>query len=450
MTTLQHEPRLRLWIDGIELPNAGSRVLELEVDECADAASTFRMTLDMNPIGDAAEGDWDLLVPEGGTGVPALQLMSRITVGLLLLPDAGQGEDIAQNIFDGYVTEMHPRFGPARAGDSRLEVSGLDASCLMHFQTITKTWHGKTDAEIATAIFQKYGFLADATTIDPTAPGRDLARGAAVQRCTDAEFLRLLARRNGYETYVELDQSEIEPAPHAPSASRGHFHRPRADAAEVQPALQLFPRDAPSLIEFDARWDSHRPTRMRGWRMDEVTRLIERADTDEPGYPRLGSAPRAQVIEDRLKMIAFGGPAMDLPEGSTVARGDPALNVLEASEIFGARTPHHAAELAAMNTAAMRDADWFVSGSGVLRAERYPAILRPRRPVALTGAGPLLNGTWYCLGVCHRWARSGHLEPGAESEQVSRRYEADIRLARHGLGADTGASAAGAATGTGS
>lgn len=444
MTTQQHEPRLRLWIDGVELPNAGDRVLELEIEESTEAASRFTMAFDMNPEGDGETGDWDLLVRNAFTGTagPFLQLMSRISIGFVLSPDAGTGQDIADTVFDGYVTEMHPRFGPARVGDSRLEVSGLDASCLLHFQTVTKTWSGRTDAEIATEIFGKYGFVTDATTIEPTSPVRDLVRGAMVQRCTDAEFLRLLARRNGFECYVELAPGEIEPGPHAPGQSRGHFHRPRADAAEVQPALQLFPLDAPSLIEFDATWDSHRPTRMRGWRLDEVTRLVERIDTDEPGQTRLGSTQRAVAIGERLGMIAFGGASAAASGAGTRQAGDPALNVLEASEIFGGFTPHHSTELAAVNTAAMRDADWFVEGCGVVRAERYPAILRPRRPVAMSGAGTLLDGTWYCRSVCHRWARNGHLEPGQESAQVSRRYEADIRLVRHALGADAGAAAA--------
>ena len=194
--TAQREPRLRLWIDGVEMELAGSRVLELEIDECTDAASSLQMTFDMNPVGDAGAGDWDLLAPDPATGQPFLQLMSRITVGFLLLPDADQGEAIAQNVFDGYVTEMHPRFGPARAGDSRLEVRGLDAACLMHFQTVTKTWAGKTDAQIATAIFQKYGFKTDAASIEPTAPIRDLGRAATVQRWPGATAMKPMSSWN--------------------------------------------------------------------------------------------------------------------------------------------------------------------------------------------------------------------------------------------------------------
>ncbi|MEQ1955825.1 hypothetical protein [Mesorhizobium sp. CN2-181] len=454
MTTLQYEPRLRLWIDGVELPLAGDRVLELEVEESTDAASSFRMTFDMSPVSDAAEGDWSLLERgpfQEATGGPTLELMSRITIGFVLAPDPGAGEVIAENVFDGYVTEMHPVFGEARVEDSRLEVSGLDASCLMHFQTVVKTWSGKSDSEIAATIFQKYGFKTDGTSIEKTAPVRELVRGAMVQRCTDAEFLRLLARRNGFETYVELEQGEITEAAHSTVQTRGHFHAPgtegrEVDTTKVQPELQLFPRDAPSLLEFDARWESHQPTRMRSWRLNELTRLIERKDTTDPGYPRLGQDPREKIIGARLKQIEFGGPAMDPSEGAKAVNADTALNVLEASEIFSGRTPHHSTELEAMNTAAMREADWFVRGAGVVRAERYPAIVRPRRPVGLNGAGHLLNGIWYCLSVCHRWARNQHLAEGAESEQVSRRYEADVRLARHGLGPGAGAASREAAS----
>lgn len=440
--TCQRQPRLRLWIDGSELDGAGERVHELEVEERTDGASSFVMRFDLGPF-DRSDGqpDWSLLERgpfQEGTESPVLQLMSRITIGIVLSPDEGAGDLISENIFDGYVTEMHPRFGPRRAGDSTLEVRGLDASCLMHFQTVTQSWSDMSDAEIATEIFAKYGFT---TEIEDTSPARDEVRGTMVQRCTDAEFLRHLARRNGFEIYCELTQDAVSADPHQTAITQGHFHRARADAAQVQPALVLFPGDTPSLKEFDASWDSHGATRMRAWRLDELSREVQRDEQTDPGYPRLGTINRSAQISERLRAFSFPSGAREAAEGEAT---DAAENVLEGSEISTGWVTHHASELVTQDIARFREADWFVRGRGVVRGERYPAILRARRPVALIGAGNLLSGTWYCQSACHRWARNAD-DADDTSTQIERRYEIDVELVRHGLGPDVDADASGVA-----
>ncbi|MEM0947935.1 MAG: hypothetical protein AAGK37_11045 [Pseudomonadota bacterium] len=447
MTTVtplsQRAPGVLMWLDGAPIPNAGRYALELEVEERADAASTFRLSLDLTPIAtERGTIDWDLL--ERGEFLasvdgPRIQLLSRVTFGFQMSPDPQVGEPFQAIVFDGYITEIHPYFGEFGVADSRLEVSGIDASVLMHFETVTKTWSNVTDAEIAKEIFAKYGFATDDDSIETPTPERPLERGTLIQRCTDAEFLRLLARRQGFETYVELGAETISPGNHATAASTGHFHRARADLDDVQPPLEFFPRDTPSLISFDARWNAMGPARLRGFRLDETTRLVERTDVTDPGYPRLGTVPRANAIAARLSEIAFPAAETQSAEGSQQAEDLPegaaaAPNVLESSDICSALTPHDADEMTRITTASFRDADWFVIGEGIVRPERYPAIVRARRPIALSGVGALLNGVWYCQVACHRWARKPDLEQGEESEQVTRRYEVDVTLLRHGLG----------------
>ena len=63
----------------------------------------------------------------------------------------------------------------------------------------------------------------------------------------------------------------------------------------------------------------------------------------------------------------------------------------------------------------------------------HPGIVRSRRPIRLTGAGHLLDGRWYVLGVRHRLAVEID-EP--DLEPLSRRYEADVTLVRNDLGGD--------------
>ena len=71
------------------------------------------------------------------------------------------------------------------------------------------------------------------------------------------------------------------------------------------------------------------------------------------------------------------------------------------------------------------------AGTGTVQSDRYPAVVRPRRPVTVSGAGHLLDGLWYVQGVRHRWG----VDPAdPEREQRIRRYEADVTVVRNALG----------------
>ncbi len=419
---------LRLWLDGTPVPTLASSVLSLEVDERSDEASTARIVLDLSPVGDEASGgDWDAI--EYGPfakdrGVPAFRLLSRVSVGLGL--EAGDPEPaVAATVFDGYVTAVEPVIGRGRVPDSYLVLSCLDASCLMHLETVTRTWDGITDAGIAAEIFAKYGF--DATpgeTVEDAGISREAVLPGLVQRGTDAEFLRMLARRNGFEWYLEPSGTVAE-GTHPGRDLVGHFHSPRVDA-EPQPVLALFPRLTPTLQTFRARFDSHQPTRIRSWHIDERSRLLQSVDLTGTDLRRMGSHSRADVLADRLTAIA------PVKVGAATAGTPGGPGSLPATlDIASGNVPTSAVELNTLARASLRTADWFVTGSGTVQCDRYPAIVRSRRPVTVSGAGHLLDGLWYVQGVRHRWG----VDPAdPEREQRVRRYEADVSMVRNALG----------------
>lgn len=432
-------PGVRLFLDGRPFEQVADWVLQVEVDERADEASSLRMTVDMSPIaGGGGKGDWDVL--EHGTfageqRVPDLHLFRRITVQFLLTSDDPGEPEVSATVFDGYVTGLEPVFGESRVPDSMLVVTGMDASCLMHLETVTRTWDGLTDAQIAKEIFEKYGFGARVgtgadATIEDGGLDRVRDRASLLQRATDAEFLRLLARRNGFETYVEPAAGALVDGPHPGAGVTGHFHSPRVDA-EQQPPMELFPREAPSLIEFRARYDGLQPTRILGWHIDEQSRRVQRADVADPGYGRMGSHSRADVMRERLTAIRPVRKPSPVPAGSGSSGGSGDANVLEPLDLQSLDVPHTGGELTSLARADFRLADWFAVGTGTVQCERYPAIVRSRRPIGLTGAGHLLDGRWYVQAVRHRWG----VDPDApEEEQSVRRYEADVTVVRNALG----------------
>jgi hypothetical protein len=163
VTGPQRQASLRLWLDGRPLRGFGDSVLSLEVDERTDEASTLRMTVDLSPVATGAGGDWDAL--EYGAfaddhGLPGFRLLSRITVQFGLQAAGVGSAATTATVFDGYVTGVEAVFGESRVPDSYLLLTGMDAGCLMHLETVTRSWEDRSDAQIAAELFAKYGFAA--------------------------------------------------------------------------------------------------------------------------------------------------------------------------------------------------------------------------------------------------------------------------------------------------
>ena len=410
-TLPQRRPELRLWLDG-ELIDASGWLSALTVDERVDAATVATLTIPTSPV-EASGGNWDTQArgeDAAALGLPALMLLARLTIELATVA-ADDSSTVEALVFDGYLTGFEHRFTEPRVPDSTLVVTALDASCLMHVETLTREWHGRSDAQIVRDIFDRYGFAHDEESVEETGPDRDLAVGTMIQRGTDAEFLKLLARRNGYELYLRPTADTVTEGTNPRQSVIGHFHPPRTGATE-QPGLSLFPEDAPSLRDLTVVYEALHPTRIRSWHIDDRTRRIQAADITEPGYARLGDRSRHAVVTERLETILGGRPEI----APTDLRTDG--------------VPHHLADVTSMARANYRDADWFATATGTVDCERYPAIVRPGQPLEVAGAGNLLDGCWYVRGVLHRW---GADRDDIENEAVDRQYEADVTLARNAL-----------------
>jgi hypothetical protein len=418
---VSRDPHIRIWLDGVALEMPGNTVTQVEVEERADGASQFRLSVDMSPIDD----DWDVL--ERGEFaeaflIPRFSLLRRVTIELSLIrPDHGDSEYSAV-VIDGYITSVEPVVSDSRVPDSKLIVSGSDASCLMHLETKTRSWQGLTDTEIAKRIFGDYGFGVEAENFEDTTLQRDGERAGLVQRCTDAEFLNHLAHRNGFEWYLEPEAEQVNEGTHPGTTLKAHFHspRPERDLQHDGEALGLFPRTAPTLINFRARWESHHPASVRAWHLTEDSRRVLYSEIEDSGYGAINASGgtsfgRAELLESRLAEVFPQQPRPSV------------------SDIAGRDVPHGGAELTSLTRAEYRRVDWFVTGEATVNTQYYPGIVRSRRPIRLTGAGHLLDGRWYVLGVRHRLAVEID-EP--DLEPLSRRYEADVTLARNDLGGD--------------
>ena len=422
--TGQRVPHLHLWVDG-EPVDAGV-VASLTVEDRVDRASTFAFTIPSSPVaavaaGDAG-GDWDTLLrgqPATDLGMPGARLLSRVTIGFSLVPpDASDGGTELRVVLDGYATALEHRYAHARVPDSELVVTGVDASCLMHLQTVTRRWQDRSDAQVAREIFERYGFGAQ---VEDT-PRRDGTDVSLLQRCTDAEFLRLLARRHGFEVFVAPTADEVTPGRHPGTAVTGRF-RAAPVGRETLPQADLFPHDAPTIVDMTARYDAHQPTAVRSWHVDDRRRTLRSVEVTEPGYPRTGERSRADVLQGALGEILGDGRAP------------------VAVEVRSADVPSDDDELARLARADLRGADWFATAEATLAAGRYPGFVGSGRMLPVTGTGPVFAGDWYVRAATHRWgaARTPLGDPPAvgaadgESEMV---YEVDVELVRGALGGE--------------
>ena len=80
---------------------------------------------------------------------------------------------------------------------STLRVSGQDATWLMNTTEQVHEWADVTDGDVANTIFENYGFKPDPSNLTNDSPAHTTDGRTLMQRETDAQFLRKLARRNG-------------------------------------------------------------------------------------------------------------------------------------------------------------------------------------------------------------------------------------------------------------
>ncbi|HBA55056.1 MAG TPA: hypothetical protein DCZ04_11545, partial [Syntrophorhabdus aromaticivorans] len=182
---------LRIEIEGKEAEDIYPDLLSLEVELDEELAAMFKLQLASLQQPD---GTWSYLDDD------RFMVWKKVTIS------AGFSTGMEQ-LIDGYVTHVKPYFDldPAQC---KLEVWGMDASCLLDREEKLKDWPNKKDSDIATEIFNAYGLTPE---VEDTTIVHDEAVSTIIQRETDMQFLQRMALRNGYECYVEEGKGYFRP-----------------------------------------------------------------------------------------------------------------------------------------------------------------------------------------------------------------------------------------------
>lgn len=285
---------------------------------------------------------------------------------------------LPQVLIDGIVTQ-HEVVPSNEPGRSILDVKGEDMSARLDLEEKKKTFSNQKDSDIVTTILREYatyGLQPDVKETDNTLSESD---GKRTQHGTDLEYVRRLARKNGFVFYVE--PTDI------PGFTAAHWG-PDQRQGPSQPALTmnmgaLTNVDQPMVFRFNA----------------------------------LGpTSPEFSIIEPTTKRAI----PVPVPANLNASLGSQAATPLRKTQSGDTANLSLTEAILQALSASMASADAVVA-TGEVDAVRYGRVLRARRPVDVRGAGRTHDGTYYVQRVTHRIQRG--------------RYKQSFTLKREGRGA---------------
>ena len=322
-------------------------VEEIVVDSSLEQASAVRVRLG---IAQTDLGDWTTLTED--LFRPLVPLTVRVQTGLL--PEA---------LITGYVAKQQVEYGDV-AGTSTLEVSGLDATLLMNLEEKVTPWPNLPDGAIAAAIFGQHALV---PMVQPTPPSLVEPEGTTIQRGTDIRFLRRLARRNGFDCYVQ---------PEPVTGIDQGFFRPRQVVGLPQAVLNVSLGGETNVASFRVRYDMTQPTSVVAAGLDTTTKAPQPALAPVSINPPMG-------IEPTLTRVL--PPPIVRPADTGLVR---------------------TSELQALAQGIVDTSSFAIVAEGEVGAD--VGVLRPGGIVNVRGAGRLYNGSYFVTRVTHTITREDY------------------------------------------
>jgi len=329
-------------------PPVVDAVQNIEVECSTDVASVCRLRLG---IGQTLLGDWSVL--ELDLFRPLMPLALRLATGVGL-PEA---------VFNGYVTHQAVSYSN-EPGASTLEITAMDATHLMNLQEKVMAWPNMPDSAIAAAIFGQYGIVPQ---VQPTAPQLVEPEGTTTQRDTDIRFLQRLARRNGFQCYVQ-------PEPLS-GVNQAYFKPPPSPIGPPQAVLNVNMGPETNVEGFRVNYAMTQPMAVIAAGLDTATKA-----------PQAGLAPVSAQLPYGLEPTLL----RVLPP-PTVRPADTGLMTV--------------GELQAAAQGIADDSSWALEAEGSVGADI--GVLRPGRLLNVRGAGRLLSGSYLATRVAHSIDRNG-------------------------------------------
>lgn len=328
-------------------------ISKLEIEENADLPDAISLQLPVS----AQDGEL--------SWVGDARIAPYSNVAVVITPDGDGGP---QCIFDGYVLSQKIRVPSGPAG-ATVDVWGQDASVLMGLTEMAKEWSGMTDSDVAAAIFGNYGATPSPDNGNDVSPAHSPDEHTLMQRGSDIDFLRRLARRTGRWCRVTCADK--------PGQRIGYFAMPSLTAP---PAVTIDLNDSTkaSVPVLDFSWDATRPTKV-------AARQASLTDSDQDGVSA-DTADSGLAPLDAQTLTAFAGK-------------DKTVILTAAADT--AELPQRASGL-------LREAGWFAKCEGTADIAVLKQVLRVGTVVAVEGCGSLLSGPYLVWSVRHSITTQAH------------------------------------------
>ena len=330
---------LLLAIDGTAIgADDLAKLSEIQIEEATWEADAATLSATIDP---ADDGEW--VSPLDRLIAPRTPLVLQVSRGA------------ATYRFDGYSTEANWEIDAE--GASTIRIKAIDRSLDLDAEEKIVGWSGTSDSAIASAIFAGHGMSA---AVRDTPDGPDPDVHVAFQRGTDWAFLRALADKWGYVTYLDAARSGVT----------GHFG-PLNPTATPQAELALgFGGDAYKVTVDGKLTAGHR---VRAARVP----------------PLSGSPATGESAGD------------DEPQGATPLGGAVTV-LLTPSDVDGEVEPQRAAESLARRSA------YGVTLTAEIDTDRLGVLFRARKPVLVKGIGSRLSGVYLVEKVRHEITLATH------------------------------------------
>jgi phage protein D len=327
----------------------------LEIEENADLPGAIQFTVPVD-----SDGNGDL------TFVNDARFQPFVNLAVVSTPD-GQSD---QCIFDGYILSSKLHLQKGTTG-STLQVWGQDASWLMNLEEKVQEWVNVTDADVANSIFGNYGITPSGDNTDDDSPSHTEDGHTLMQRASDIQFLRTLARRNGKLCRVACTDT--------PGQRTGYFSKPGLDGDPVV-TLELNDPTSWTVDALDLEWDVSRPSEALARQA-----LFNDSDQDGAGVDLTDSGLSPLSDQD---LAAFSGKSMSVMLTTQVDDAD---------------------ELSLRAQSVLREAAWFVRCEGQADLSRLKAVLRAGTVVQINSAGAMHSGKYFVWSVRHTIGKQSYV-----------------------------------------
>ena len=363
-------------------------VVVLKIEQNTLGASTLYLQLASRRLKD---GSWTYFDDH------RLALFTKVTVKIGFTGDGGSFDDMGcskggneglKTVFDGYITGVDITLS-SEPGSSFVNVNAMDPSVLMSLEEKIATWPNMADSDIVERILANYGLPLKA---DRTATKHLEADTTVVQRGTDIQFVRNLARRNGLEFYFDTDEIT--------GKTTGYFLAPQLDGAPQRDLAVQF-GDESNLVSFSARLCGLRPLTVKLVQMD--------VKTNRPNTAQIGDTLLTKLGDDDANAL------IGAPVGSLVRPKDAIALML----VMGTPTSD-ATEMKTLGQAVRDEAGWFITAKGEINSDAYQSVLRPHRLVLVKGAGKPYSGKYYVTKVVHELKHDGTYTQTFEARRNAR------------------------------